>query len=214
MNLTPEERAVGIANFRAAVGSPLVRREFLEKGIQEKLASGKGLGSYYFKYGDSVPEPVRVGVLGTGDEGSVLLGAINPKFIQVKAIADIRPYNVHRAFHGDYSSEAALKVRPGLMAKYDWKSEDEAKKNVKVYGHYRELIANAKADGIEAIIIALPLHLHRPGGRGRHEGGLARADRKAHGPHGPRVQGDGPGGQADGPVPGHRPPAALQRPLR
>ena len=45
---------------------------------------------------------MRVGVIGTGDEGSVLLGAINPKFITVKAIADIRPYNVWRAFNGDH----------------------------------------------------------------------------------------------------------------
>ncbi|MHC4405534.1 MAG: Gfo/Idh/MocA family protein, partial [Planctomycetota bacterium] len=33
-------------------------------------------------------------------------------------------------------------------------------KNVKVYGAYQELIENAKSDGIEAVIIALPLHLH------------------------------------------------------
>lgn len=162
MNLTPEEKAVGVYNFRAAIGSPLVRREFLEKSAQQKLASGKGLGPYYFKYGDSISEPVRVGVLGTGDEGSVLLGAINPKFIQVKAIADIRPYSIYRAFHGDCYSAEVMKVRPGLLAKYDWKTEDEGKKNVKVYGDYRELIANAKQDGLEAVIIALPLHLHAP----------------------------------------------------
>jgi predicted dehydrogenase len=162
MNLTPEERAVGIANFRAAVGSKLLRHDFLQESVTKKLASGKGLGSYYFKYGDSIPEPVRVGVIGTGDEGSVLLGAINPNFIQVKAIADIRPYNVHRAFHGDYAGEVALKARPGLMAKYEWKTEDEARNNVKVYGDYRELIANAKEDKLEGVIIALPLHLHAP----------------------------------------------------
>ncbi len=162
MNLTPEQRAVGIANFRAAIGSPLMRREFLQKGIEQKLASGNGLGSYYFKYGNSVSEPVRVGLIGTGDEGSVLLGAINPKFIQVKAIADIRPYNVYRAFHGDCYSPTAAKVRPGLLSKYDWKTEDEARKNVKVYGDYKELIAHAKDDNLEAVIIALPLHLHAP----------------------------------------------------
>ena len=47
---------------------------------------------------------LRVGVIGTGDEGSVLLGAINPDFIEVKAIADIRPYNIWRAFHGDITA--------------------------------------------------------------------------------------------------------------
>ena len=80
----------------------------LKKSIKADVASGKGLGPLYFGYGDSVSEPVRVGVIGTGDEGSVLLGAINPKYIAVKAIADIRPYNVWRAFNGDfYSADGA-----------------------------------------------------------------------------------------------------------
>jgi len=162
MFLSPEEKAVGKENFVTAIGSKLVRRDLLKKSIKGDIASGSGLGSLYYGYGDSVPEPVRVGVLGTGDEGSVLLGAINPKFIQVKAIADIRPYNVWRAFNGDYSSDTARKVRPGLLKVYGWESEDEGKQNVKVYGPYEELIANAKQDGIEAIIIALPLHLHAP----------------------------------------------------
>ena len=46
------------------------------------------------------------------------------------------------------------------MSVYGWKTDAEAKKNVKVYGAYEELIAHAKEDGIEAVIIALPLHLH------------------------------------------------------
>ena len=48
------------------------------------------------------------------------------------------------------------------MAVYGWKTREEADKQVKVYGAYQELIANAKADGLEAVIIALPLHLHAP----------------------------------------------------
>jgi predicted dehydrogenase len=166
MNLTPEERAVGKENFCAAIGSKVKdargvsRRDFLKQGIMAGLVSGGGLGAFYFGYEATVSEPVRVGVIGTGDEGSVLIGAINPDFIQVKSIADIRPYNVYRAFHGDWSSPAALEARCGLMKMYDWKSEQEARRHVKVYGAYQELIAGAKADGVEAVIIALPLHLH------------------------------------------------------
>ena len=78
-----------------------------------------------------------------------MIGAINPEFIEVRSIADIRPYNVWRAFHGDHSSDAALAARPGLMAKYGWKTEDEARRHVKVYdydsGGYEELIKQAKA---------------------------------------------------------------------
>jgi predicted dehydrogenase len=156
MYLSPEERAVGQENFCAALGSPYVRREFLLKGIKAGVASGKGLGPMYFGYEDHVAEPVRVGVIGTGDEGSVLIGAINPQFITVRAIADIRPYSVYRAFHGELDVES----RRGLMAVYGWQSEVEARKHVQVYRPYQELIDKAQDDGLEAVIIALPLHLH------------------------------------------------------
>jgi len=160
MDLKPEQKAIGKENFRAAIGSPLVRREFLRRGNQQDLSSGKGLGPYYYGYGKSIDRPIRVGVIGTGDEGSVLIGAINPEFVEVTAIADIRPYNVWRAFHGDWYSEAARKARCGLMAKYGWRTEDEARKHVKVYGPYQQLLE--EAEDLDAVILALPLHLHAP----------------------------------------------------
>ena len=159
MDLTPESKEIGKENFRSAIGSSLVRRSFLQKGIQKGISSGNGLGPYYYGYGEKVARPLRVGVIGTGDEGSVLLGALNPNFVEVVAIADIRPYNVWRAFNGDHYSPAANAVRCGLMAKYGWKTEDEARKHVKVYGPYEELL---KDKDVEAVIIALPLHLHAP----------------------------------------------------
>ena len=140
MYLSPEERATGREDFRRAVEGGLSRRDFVKGGIAAGVVSGGSLGAFYFGYEASVENPVRVAVLGTGDEGSVLIGAINPDYVQVKAIADVRPYNQHRAFHGDHASESALKHRPGLMAKYDWRTEDEARKHVRVYGDYRELL--------------------------------------------------------------------------
>jgi predicted dehydrogenase len=157
MNLSPEERALGKENFNNVVGSELTRREFLERSLAAAAVSGVGLGGFYFGYEKLHGDPVRVGVIGTGDEGSVLIGAHTPEYLNVVAISDIRPYNVHRAFHGDQSSESIRVVRPGLMAKYGWTSEDEAKKHVKVYTDYQDLL---KDDQIEAVIIALPLFLH------------------------------------------------------
>ncbi len=161
MNLTTEQKAIGKENFLAAIGSPLVRRDFLKQSSRADLASGKGIGSFYFKYG-TVDNPVKVAVLGTGDEGSVLIGGINPKYIQVVAIADIRPYNQYRAFHGDCYSASAAAVRPGLMKKYGWKTEAEARQYVKVYEDYRDLLKDADKLGIEGVIIGLPLFLHAP----------------------------------------------------
>ena len=156
MSQTPEERPGGTRDCCADFSGDCSRRDFMRAGVAAAAVSGGGLGAFYFGYGASVPSPVRVGVIGTGDEGSVLLGAINPKYVEVKAIADIRPYNVYRAFHGEIGQPA----RPGMMKVYGWKSEDEARRHVKVYGPWQEMLANARRDGLEAIIIALPLFLH------------------------------------------------------
>lgn len=107
MYLSPEEKAVGQGNFQNAIG--VTRRDFLKTGIAAGAVAA-GLGAMYFGYESSIKDPLRVGVIGTGDEGNVLLGSVTPSYIQVVAISDIRPYNIHRAFHGDHSSENALKV--------------------------------------------------------------------------------------------------------
>jgi predicted dehydrogenase len=134
------------------------RRDFLKAGVAATAVAGVGLGGFYFGYDQAIGSPLRVGVIGTGDEGSVLIGALNPNFVEVKSIADIRPFNRFRAFHGDWG----VPVRPGLMSVYGWKTETEARQHVNVYGPYKDLLANAQKDGIEAIIIATPLHLHAP----------------------------------------------------
>jgi predicted dehydrogenase len=155
MNLTEQQKQIGKENFADVVA--ITRRDFLGGAVAAGLATGAGLGSIYFGYGTSVGDPLRVGVLGTGDEGCVLIGAHNPDYLNVVAIADIRPYNVFRAFHGDVSSPSANTSRPGLMKKYKWSTEDAAREKVKVYQAYEDLLADKN---VEAVIIALPLHLH------------------------------------------------------
>ncbi len=169
MNLTPEEKQVGQENYHEAMGAMdksgyqdargVSRRDFLKGVVCAGAVTGGGLGAMYFGYG-KVTDPVRVGVIGTGDEGSVLIGAVNPDYVRIVAIADIRPYNVYRAFHGDWSSPAALAARPGLMTKYGWKTREEAEKQVTIYREgYQALLDDPN---VEAVIIALPLHLHAP----------------------------------------------------
>jgi predicted dehydrogenase len=157
MNLTPEEKKIGKDNYYEAIG--VSRRDFFKDVIAAGAVSGAGLGAMYFGY-DKLTDPVRIGIIGTGDEGNILIGALNPDYVSVVAIADIRPSSIHRALHGDWGGSDAYRthsLRPGLIEKYGWKSEDEARRNVKIYERYEELLDNSDVEGV---IIALPLHLH------------------------------------------------------
>jgi len=154
MNLTPEERQIGQDNYDDALS--LSRRDLLKGIIGAGLVSGAGLGAMYFGY-KTVDNPVRIGIIGTGDEGQVLIGGCTPDYVDVVAICDIRPYNVHRAFHGDWATPAGVSARPGLIAKYKYADEKAAKEHITVYQDYKDLL---KHKDLEAVIIALPLHLH------------------------------------------------------
>jgi predicted dehydrogenase len=168
MNLTEEEKVVGKENYHVAVealdksdaadGKGLVanRRGFLRDIVGLGIVSGAGLGAKYFGY-SPISDRLRVAVIGSGDEGNVLIGAMNKDYVDLVAICEIRPYNVHRSFHGDWESDTALAARPGIIKVFDFAYEDAAKKHVKVYEDYKECL---KDPSIEAVIIALPLFLH------------------------------------------------------
>ena len=143
LHLAPEETQIGKDNFNEAVG--ISRREFIQG------AAGVGaLGAAYFGYSALKGDPVRVGWIGTGDEGSVLLTQHPPEFFDIKAIADLRPSNRKRAFTGDGNEH-----RIGLYQKLG-----EARcKNITVYDNHKELLAR---DDIEAVVIAVPLSQHAP----------------------------------------------------
>ena len=157
MDITPEQREIGRENYYSAVTAmdQIRRRDFLKATIAGGTVAA-GLGAMYFGY-ERLQRPVRIAVIGTGDEGNVLIGALNPDYVQVETICDIRPSSIHRAFHGDWATPNALVARPGLMKVYGWKTEDEARKHVQVVSDYRDVLRDAS---IEGVIIALPLHLH------------------------------------------------------
>jgi len=158
--LSTEDRTTGKNNFDEAVG--FTRREFMRGVVAAGAVSGGGLGAMYFGY-SAVANPVRIGIIGTGDEGNVLIGGCTPDYVQVVAIADIRPYSIHRALHGDWTSPAVAAIRPGLIKQYKYASEKEALESVKVYDAKNGGIESLLADkSIEGVIIALPLHLHAP----------------------------------------------------
>ncbi|TWT86883.1 Glucose--fructose oxidoreductase precursor [Pseudobythopirellula maris] len=159
MDLSPEEKQIGKDNYQRVMGEGLLesRRDFLKELTLAGTVVAGGVGAAYFGYDKKLGDPVRIGIIGTGDQGNVLMGSLNPDYVTVKAIADIRPYSVHRAFHGDAYSTSALKARPGLIQTFGYANEKAAKAEIDVYQDYHELL---ERDDIEAVIIALPLWLH------------------------------------------------------
>ncbi|WP_339741833.1 Gfo/Idh/MocA family oxidoreductase [uncultured Rubinisphaera sp.] len=144
MYFTPEEKILGTDNFHTAVGS--TRRDFLIGTV----AAGTAAGATYFGYQKLDGNPVKVGFIGTGDEGSVLLTEHPPEYMEIVAIADLRPTNQKRAFDGDGNEH-----RVGLVKKLG----ANAKKNIKVYPDHRKLLEDPN---IEAVVIAVPLNQHAP----------------------------------------------------
>lgn len=147
MNLTPEQAQIGKDNFNEALA--VSRRDF----IKGAAAGAVGLGAAYFGYKAITGDRVRVGFIGTGDEGNILITQHPDDYMEIVAIADLRPSNLKRAIMGDGNEH-----RVGLVKKLD---EARAGK-IKQFKDHRELIDNAKKLGIEAVIIAVPLNQHAP----------------------------------------------------
>jgi predicted dehydrogenase len=148
LNLPHEKRQVGRENFASALS--VTRRNFLATATV-----GVPLGAFYFGYHRLNGNPVRAGIIGCGDEGQVLLGESNPEYIQFIGFSDIRPSNQRRTYEGEPRGP-----RVGLKKKY---GDEEAKKVVKrsidegYHDDYRNMLRDPD---IEAVVIALPLHLH------------------------------------------------------
>ena len=157
MNLTPEQMQIGRDNFNEAVG--FTRRDF----IKGTAAAGTGLGALYFGYQQLQGDPVRVGFIGTGDEGGVLLAEHPEDYMHVVAVADIRPTNLKRAILGD-----GKPPRIGLTAKL---GADQASQ-VRRFTDHTSLIAAKDELGLEAVVIAVPLSQHAPIAKQAIEAGL------------------------------------------
>ena len=147
MNLTPEQQKIGKQSFSDAVG--LTRRDML-KGV---AAGATGLGAMYFGYQELQGAPVKVAFIGTGDEGNILLTQHPPAYMEVVAIADLRPSNRIRAMQGDDNDD-----RQGLIRKLG----PAAAGKVKLFDSHKALLAAKDELGIEAVVIAVPLSQHKP----------------------------------------------------
>src|SRR3954468_11096811 len=152
IDMTPEQRAVGEANFDKAVDHlGLNRRDFLKAGAAGLGAAGLSAAAVYYGYRAMPGKPVKAALIGGGDEGGVLVGEHNPDFLQFVAVADIRPSNLRRIFEGDPKAP----IRKGFKKVY---GEKVAEKQIKKYADYKQMLRENPE--VEAVVIALPLHLH------------------------------------------------------
>ena len=158
MQLTPEEVQIGKENFNDAVGSSRAGDESFEQAavisrrsfIKGTASATAGLGAVYFGYEALKGDPVRVGFIGTGDEGGILITQHPPAYMDIVAIADIRPTNRKRAFNGDGNEH-----RVGLFEKLGRSKAS----SIKAYKDHRELLDDPN---VEAVVIAVPLSHHAP----------------------------------------------------
>lgn len=159
LDMTPEQRAIGRANFRRVSGEirrGVTRRDF----VKGALAAGTAVpiaAAAYFGYRSEQPlqgGPVKAALIGAGDEGGILVTEHNPKYVQFVAFCDLRPSNQDRIFTGD--RKGPRKGFENLPA-----YGREARQLVKRFDRFEDLLADTKL-GIEAVVIALPLHLHAP----------------------------------------------------
>ncbi len=150
LDMTSEQKETGKENFARATEG-LTRRGFMKSMVVAGATIVPASAAYYFGYRALNGNPVKAALIGGGDEGGVLVGEHNPEFLQFIAVSDIRPTNMRRIFDG----ESATSLRRGFKRIYGAEAN-----NIKKYDDYKKMLLENK--DIEAIVIALPLHLHAP----------------------------------------------------
>ncbi len=153
LDLTAEQKEYGKANFQA-VTEGLTRRGFMKSMAASGGAIVAASAAVYFGYESIRGKPVKAALIGGGDEGGVLVNEHNPEYLQIVAVADLRPSNMKRIFEGD---PKAMQVRKGLNNVYG--PGDAAK--IRKYTDYKKMLDEMDKE-IEAVVIATPLNTHAP----------------------------------------------------
>ncbi len=114
----------------------------------------------YFNY-TKVDNPVRVGFIGTGDEGGVLIGALTPNYCKSWP----SPISAPTTSTARFTAIIQRKRQRSSHGADDQIWLESGRRSPQARESLRRLQRSARRKdklGIEAVIIALPLHLHAP----------------------------------------------------
>src|SRR6476620_2399660 len=132
LDLTAEQKELGKGNANAAIGE-LTRRNFMKSMAIGAAGLAPVAAGTYFGYEAMKGNAVKAALIGGGDEGGVLMGDHDPKYLEFVALCDIRPYNKKRIIDG----EPAPSPRKGYKAMYDeTKAKDVAANHI--YADFEE----------------------------------------------------------------------------
>jgi predicted dehydrogenase len=121
MHLTPEQEALGRRNFlKALAGTPALAALGAAAALKGPIRGG----------------PVKVGFIGVGSQGRVLLNNTDAAYAEVRALCDINPASLAKA------------------------DEILANKKVPAARHYTEWRDMLQREDLEAVIMAPPLWMH------------------------------------------------------
>lgn len=154
LDLTQEQKEQGKKNFATTTGE-LTRRGFMKSMAAAGAVLPVSAAVYYGYSSWKGNKPLKAALIGGGDEGGVLLGEHNPEFIEFIACCDIRPFNKDRIIDGD----PKVPLRKGFKKIYGPEYAKKIREN-HFYSDFEEMLK--KEPDLEAVVIALPLHLHAP----------------------------------------------------
>src|SRR3954464_13317942 len=100
LDLTAEQKELGKGNANVAAGD-LTRRGFMKSMAVGAAGLAPVAAASYYGYEAMKGKPVKAALIGTGDEGGVLMGEHEHKYLECIALCDIRPYNRKRIHHGE-----------------------------------------------------------------------------------------------------------------
>lgn len=152
LDLTAEQKDQGKANTNAAAVE-LTRRGFMKSTALAGAVVAPAVAGTYFGFKASEGKPIKAALIGCGDEGGVLMSEVDPNYVDIIALCDIRPYNKKRIIDG----EGAASPRRGFRNVFG-EAATNRMLNGHIYDDYEEMLNKEK--DLEAVIIALPLHLH------------------------------------------------------